>query len=272
MGQLRDRLAVGMRLRDLSLGEDPSRLTLRAASGEERFGAIFCLFLLVAALMHLSGCVQRTATGSGPPTETSPPVYVSPRVHAQVDTSAVNRVCVSAEEENLYDLIMAYRKQKKLPAVPLSKSLTYVAQAHVRDLMEHHPDTGDCTVHSWSDQGLWKPCCYYSDHRNAALMWSKPGELTAYPGKGYEIGCSSTGVLTAADTMDTWKASRFHNAVIINKEVWMDFAWTSVGVAIYGRYSVAWFGTEPDPVGVAPVCGEVGPSTSSHGTEIRRPG
>src|SRR5262249_5493231 len=131
---------------------------------------------------------------------------------------------------------------------------TYVAQVHVRDLMEHHPNTGDCNMHSWSDKGLWKPCCYYSDHRNAALMWSKPGELTAYPGMGYEIGCWSTGVLAPAEALTTLKSTRLHNAVLVNGEVWQSFSWRAIGVAIYGNYSAVWFGTEPDPVGVAPVC------------------
>ena len=47
-------------------------------------------------------------------------------------------VCLTAEEKKLYDLIMEYRKSKKLPPIPLSTKLTLVAQTHARDLADHH--------------------------------------------------------------------------------------------------------------------------------------
>jgi len=40
-------------------------------------------------------------------------------------------VCVSPEEKKLFDLIMEYRKSKKLKPLPYSAKLTKVAQAHV---------------------------------------------------------------------------------------------------------------------------------------------
>jgi uncharacterized protein YkwD len=41
---------------------------------------------------------------------------------------------LSDEESKLYNIIMQYRNEKGLPDIPLSKSLTFVAQTHVQDL------------------------------------------------------------------------------------------------------------------------------------------
>ena len=43
-------------------------------------------------------------------------------------------ICISDEEKKLYDLIMQYRKSKKLKSIPLSAKLTKTAQVHVHDL------------------------------------------------------------------------------------------------------------------------------------------
>src|SRR6478736_6249232 len=70
-------------------------------------------------------------------------------------------VCISQDEQRMYDLIMAYRKQKKLPGIKISAALTRVAQAHVRDLSINKPNNADeCNMHSWSSKGNWTPCCY----------------------------------------------------------------------------------------------------------------
>jgi hypothetical protein len=57
---------------------------------------------------------------------------------------------LSADEQQLYDFIMDYRKSMNLPAIPISQSLTYVAQTHSRDLAENRPDQDQCNLHSWS--------------------------------------------------------------------------------------------------------------------------
>ena len=58
---------------------------------------------------------------------------------------------ISEQEQQLYNLIMEYRAQKKLPSIPLSKSLTFVAQTHARDLGDNRPDEKKCNMHG----GLW---------------------------------------------------------------------------------------------------------------------
>jgi len=64
----------------------------------------------------------------------------------------IDDVCLSATEYQLYRQINEYRKERGLDSVPLSKSLSYVAQVHVRDLAENHPHSKRCNMHSWSDQ------------------------------------------------------------------------------------------------------------------------
>lgn len=146
---------------------------------------------------------------------------------------------------------MEYRQEMGLPAIPLSKSLTIVAQTHVRDLVINKPDNGYCNAHSWSTNGNWTPCCYTSDHARADAMWSKPRELTSYKGNGYEIACGSNEccsdfIMTAAYALQAWKKSTGHNAVIVNQSIWNDNQWKAIGIGLSNGFAVVWFGKEPD--------------------------
>jgi uncharacterized protein YkwD len=47
---------------------------------------------------------------------------------------------------------MKYRAEKGLPSIPISKSLTFVAQTHAKDLQLNHPDIAPCNLHSRSDK------------------------------------------------------------------------------------------------------------------------
>lgn len=157
---------------------------------------------------------------------------------------------LSVEENKLYNIIMEYRKEKRLPPIPLSISLTLVAQTHVKDLVSNKPDLGSCNTHSWSANGPWKACCYTSDHSQASLMWSKPRELTPYNGNGYEIACVSSEFLngfniTAEEAMEEWRESSEHNNVIINQGIWKE-KWNAIGIGILNGYAVVWFGNEID--------------------------
>ena len=117
---------------------------------------------------------------------------------------------LTGEERKLYNIIMQYRKEIGLPDIPLSTSLTCVAQTHVKDLANNKPDIGNCNVHSWSSNGTWTPCCYTPDHAQAKFMWSKPRELKTYEGNGFEIACGSNGccsdfIMTANYALESWK-------------------------------------------------------------------
>jgi uncharacterized protein YkwD len=157
-------------------------------------------------------------------------------------------VCLSPEEANLYNLIMAYRKSKKLGTIPYSAKLTRVAQVHVRDLEEtfDYENRGDCNPHSWSDKGSWTPCCYTADHAKAECMWGKPKEISGYDGAGYEIAYFSSGGASAVEGLDGWKKSPGHNPLLINSGTWSKLNWKAIGVGIYGKYAVVWFGEEED--------------------------
>ena len=152
---------------------------------------------------------------------------------------------LSNEETELYNIIMQYRYSKGLSKIPLSKSLTFVAQTHVKDLVNNKPDVGNCNMHSWSNKGNWTPCCYTDDHARAKCMWDKPSELTSYKGNGYEISFGSSGSVTALEALNGWKSSSGHNAVIINQGIW-NRSWQAIGIGIYKGFAVVWFGNERD--------------------------
>jgi uncharacterized protein YkwD len=162
-----------------------------------------------------------------------------------------NSQVLTKEEKKLYDMIMQYRQELGLPIIPLSTSLTYVAQTHAKDLVNNKPDIGGCNSHSWSSNGPWTACCYTPDHAQAKFMWSKPRELTTYQGNGFEIACGSNEccsdfIMTANYALDSWKKSTGHNAVMINQGIWADNRWNAIGIGLYKSFAVVWFGNEFD--------------------------
>ena len=153
---------------------------------------------------------------------------------------------LNVKEMELYELIMEYRKGRGLPQIPISESLTYVAQLHVKDLQENHERGTNCNMHSWSDKGVWSPCCYTDDHAQANCMWNKPRELTSYTGNGYEIAYWTSSSVTPREALSSWKNSPGHNRVIINEDVWSDHLWNAIGIGISNNYAVVWFGEKVD--------------------------
>ncbi len=159
-----------------------------------------------------------------------------------------DRVTLTAEEMELYNLLMTYRAELGLAEIPLSASLTIVAQTHVEDLQENNLIVGDCNAHSWSEFGDWAPCCYTADHAQAACMWDKPRELTVYPGNGFEIAAHSGGAISPLIALNSWKNSPGHDAVIKNEVPWKK-EWKAIGIGLKGKYAAVWFGNEVDPAG-----------------------
>lgn len=155
---------------------------------------------------------------------------------------------LTPDEQKLYDLVMAYRKSKGLPAIPVSVSLTYVAQTHAKDVVNQKLGDAPCNLHSWSEKGKWTPCCYTSDHKKADCMWSKPNELTSYSSSGYEIsaGSYSYSNITPQEALDLWKKSSGHNQVILNQGIWKDNKWNAIGIGIFNGYACIWFGEALD--------------------------
>ena len=161
---------------------------------------------------------------------------------------------LSQSEIELYQLIMEYRAENGLPKIPLSVSLTQVAQIHAKDVYEHFDEIPEgCNAHSWSRHGSWTRCDYYPDHRNAKGMWSKPRELTEYEGNGYEIvhyfNPPTSGVASPKGALKGWKSSPPHNATILNIGIWTDTEWAAIGVGMYKGVACVWFGEYTDPAG-----------------------
>jgi copper amine oxidase domain protein len=160
---------------------------------------------------------------------------------------------LSAKEAKLYYDINAYRESLGLPKLSLSKSLTTVARTHVADSNAHTPENQvdvrgiQGNLHSWSSYGSWTPVVYTSDHQYAANMWSKPSELTSYPGSGFEISSRYSLAMTPDVALDSWKGSQGHNDVMTTQGMWSDLK--TMGVGIDGKYAHVWFGQDADPAG-----------------------
>lgn len=169
-------------------------------------------------------------------------------------TVAEAEVCLSKEEKQLHEIINAYRKTKKLKAVPISASLTQVAKAHAVDLMENYKKSDKCNPHSWSKSSKWSGCCYTNDHKQAACMWDKPKEIAGYESPGYEIVYWHSAAAQPEGALKGWQQSKSHNPIIINDGMWNQVEWKAVGVAIHEQYAVVWFGEMDDPKGAAAVC------------------
>lgn len=170
------------------------------------------------------------------------------------DSSLVN-VCIDEESLTLFNLVNEYRKVLQLPSLSLSAGLTAVAQAHIRDLQLHRPDTGICNEHSWSGKGSWTPCCY--DHRkpDRDCMMEKPFEISSYPGKGYELIYMENSDVVASTVFEYWRTLPPAKAFLTNMKEWEKFKWKAAGVAVSGGLAVIWLGEADDPAEGVEVCG-----------------
>lgn len=154
--------------------------------------------------------------------------------------------CITSDEVHLYRLINEYRLVFDLEIIPLSKSLSFVAHMHVRDLHENRPDLFSCNLHSWSDKGPWTPCCYTKDPNRTNCMWNKPRELTSYMGNGQEIILWENIPATPCGAFDLWRNFELTNNMLLNRGRWQENSWKAVGIAIYEGYASVWFGEVAD--------------------------
>lgn len=163
--------------------------------------------------------------------------------------------CVDSAARDLYGMITAFRKQSGLAPIPLSRSLSYVAHLHVKDLYLHHPDRGGCNAHSWSDRGHWKPFCYPADENKKNTVWDKPRELTRYPARGYELVYWENYPLVPDTIMMIWASEPYFLDFLLNSGKWKGVTWNAIGVAVFENYACAWFGEAADPEAAPPECG-----------------
>jgi len=181
-------------------------------------------------------------------------------LHAQIPLKKVTDVpasfCVSEPEWKLFKMINEYRRQYDLPAIPLSRSLSFVANTHVKDLFFNHPDQEPCNFHSWSDKGPWKPFCYPGDETKKNSVWDKPMELTQYPGKGFEIVYWENNSAIIDSVISFWRSFDYFNSFLMNTGRWQGKQWNAIGIGICENYAAVWFGELTDPEGTPWVCGK----------------
>ena len=84
-------------------------------------------------------------------------------------------------------------------------------------------------------------------------MWSKPAELSALKGTGFEITIGQPGevqqgvVLDSPKAISAWQGSALHNDVILNRGQWTSMTWRSMGAGIIDSHACAWFSDQADP-------------------------
>jgi hypothetical protein len=164
-------------------------------------------------------------------------------------TYASGSTMLTNAEYRLYRLIMEYRSLQGKDTIPLSASLTHVAQTHTGDLTEHYTVNGKCDMHSWSNKGYWTSCCYTRDHAHADCSWSKPREMTPYTGDGFEVVYFDYQVPVPENVLDKWKKNPTNNDMLLNIGEWAGENWKAIGVGIFGNYASVWLGKVPDKEG-----------------------
>lgn len=148
-------------------------------------------------------------------------------------------------EKEMFDNVNKARAREGLGPLKISMELTKVARIHVidaekNDLYSEFKKSGG-NGHSWSYSNYWTGGVYTPDHKNAQMMWSKPGELTNYTGYGFENSYYGSYV-TPDGAVKGWENSGGHNAVMKSQGKWSDIK--VVGVGIGNSYACLWFGKD----------------------------
>ena len=211
-------------------------------------------------VLSVVACIGQCAVSSA---STIDDRNAGPPKHLQVPSPDEPGSCLTAEEIRLASLVNQCRRALGLPDITVSRSLTMVAQSHVRDLHWNSPDSGtdhrglNCNLHSWSNRGEWTPACYTSDHLYRNRMWFKPEEITqgAYTDYGFEIAFGAKMfTATAENALQGWMNNQLHNNVIVEQGPWQGYRWPAMGIGIYQGYAAIWFGKSTDPLGTVPPC------------------
>ncbi|HOX78434.1 MAG TPA: SPOR domain-containing protein [Bacteroidales bacterium] len=159
--------------------------------------------------------------------------------------------CLTRDEYRLYSLINAYRTKNGQNVIPVSRSLCYVAKIHARDLYINNPDTGNCSLNSWSDQGNWTACCHSARTPNPVCIVNKPKELARYAGEGHELAYWDSQDLHADTVLKFWQSYEQSKELLLNQKKWSHFNWKAIGVGMYKGYACVWVGeardTLPEP-------------------------
>jgi len=184
-------------------------------------------------------------------------IIILTSITGSAQSFTVDNICLTAEETTLARQINRYRKDSRLPEIPLSKSLTVVAKTHIDDLQTHRPDTNICTAASWSEHGKWTPCCFNPYVLKYDCMWDKPKELTAYPYRGYELVYYDENIIQPDSLFAIFQSSSETMDMFLTKNMFHDKKWAAMGLAIGENYVSIWFGQRNDPAGTPKACREI---------------
>lgn len=143
---------------------------------------------------------------------------------------------VNQTEQELYRIVNEYRGEHNLPPIPLSESLSIVANRHLLDITLNIKSL----THGWSN-------CPYNikDNNTWNCVFESPKRLKVdYSGKGFEnLYRTSRGSATPVSALEAWKKSTTHNALILNLGSWGNTTFDAFGIAINGQYAALWFGS-----------------------------
>jgi hypothetical protein len=171
--------------------------------------------------------------------------------------SQVPDICLTKEEYRLYTIINDYRAKQGLGIIPVSRSLCYVAKIHARDLFFNRPDTGICSLNSWSDKGLWTACCHSRYTPNPSFIVNKPAELTKYSGEGHELCYWDSEELQPDSVFNFWLSVEQARDLLLNQKKWSYFNWNAIGIGLYKGYASVWVGELRDTIAEPGLCAEV---------------
>jgi len=163
-------------------------------------------------------------------------------------------VCLTKDEYRLYSIINQYRTKQGLSIIPVSRSLCYVAKIHARDLYFNRPDTGFCSLNSWSDKGRWIACCHSRNTPNPLCIVKKPAELTKYSGEGHEICYWDSQPIQPDTVLKFWLTVTPARELILNQGKWGNFNWNAMGVGLFNGYASVWVGELRDTVPEPTLC------------------
>lgn len=155
---------------------------------------------------------------------------------------------LSQDETILFNMINDMRRQNKMPSIPLSSDLCKVAHVHINDLIVSKPQERGCSLHSWSAKGKWTECCNTKDDIGLQCMKSKPGEITGYPGNGYELIYWEEENATPSDAAALWQQVDASADMILSRGKWKNYQWKAMGVGLTAGYAVLWLGDKADKV------------------------
>ncbi len=162
--------------------------------------------------------------------------------------------CIDQMESSLFDNINLLRGDYGMSQLQLSVSLCYVAELHVNDLQNNHPDTSVCNLSSWSDKGSWTPCCYNKYVHNPDCMWDKPKELTPYSYRGYELVTFFEEDFNADSIINLWADSKETLDMILMRGNYKNKKWICAGIGISKNYVSLWFGQRKDKLKEPDLC------------------